>query len=93
MPTIDSDTKKRGNRPRKVGRPHQPGSCVYIRLAPGLREKIDAIHAAETPAIGKLSLNELINRLLVLGVEKYHANGNRSGKAAGKPAKKISAEK
>ncbi len=61
-------------RPRKTGRPSVPGQSVYVRLRPELRERIDEIHAAETPALGKLSLNETINYLISLGVEKYSEN-------------------
>lgn len=58
-------------RPRKIGRPTTPGTAVYIRMRPELRERINAILAAEQPKIGKLSLNETINYLLNLGITKY----------------------
>ena len=58
-------------RPRKAGRPKQPGTAVYIRMRPKLSEQIDTILEAERPTIGKLSLNETINYLLNLGITKY----------------------
>jgi len=61
---------------KPVGRPKLSGTHLYIRLIPGIKEKIYEIKKREEIRVGKLTINHIVNHLLSLGIGYYFFTEN-----------------
>lgn len=73
---------------KPIGRPKLPGEHLYIRLLPGTKKKIDEIKNREEIRVGKLSINHIVNHLLLVGIGYYFFAENPQNPKTPKTQKK-----